>query len=161
MDFLQTVRFYRYTITMNQAARAIIIENDRMLVMHRNKEGSEYFTLVGGKVATGETVEQALVREVKEETGLQVIAARRVFSENHPEPYNKQYIYLCEIGPHQEIAIQDASEEAILNKLSIDVHTPYWVTFGAFSRLQFRTPQLQAAIVAALQNDFPSQEIAI
>jgi ADP-ribose pyrophosphatase YjhB (NUDIX family) len=71
---------------MSKAARAIIIDGERFLVMYRNKYGSEYFTLVGGRVGESETVEQALMREVKEETGLDVTAARLVFIEEHPEP---------------------------------------------------------------------------
>src|ERR1700761_7300853 len=86
---------YYILSTMAKAARAIITENHKILVMYRNKYGSEYFTLVGGKVADDETTEQALARELKEETGLRVTSARLVFTEEHPEPYNQQYIYVC------------------------------------------------------------------
>src|SRR5262249_55189295 len=111
-------------MTMAQAARAIIIEGDKTLVMHRNKYGSEYFTLVGGRVADGETTEQALMRELKEETGLDVTAARLVFIEEHPEPYNQQYIYLCEVAPHADVAVQETSEEGFMNRLDSNVHKP-------------------------------------
>jgi len=63
---------------MANAARAIIIENDKMLLMHRNKNGSKYFTLVGGQLRDGESAEEGVVREVKEETGLMVTSARPV-----------------------------------------------------------------------------------
>lgn len=139
---------------MRQAARAIIIEDNKILVMHRNNEGNEYFTLVGGRVNDGETTEQALQREVMEETGLQVTAADLVFIEEHPEPYNQQYTYLCNVASHEEVAIQDASEEAILNKLTINLHEPMWVDVSAFKRLAFRTPQLQEAILDGLVNGF-------
>lgn len=90
---------------MKKAARAIIIEDNKVLVMQRNKSGNQYYTLVGGRLDKDETPEQALVREVKEETGMDVIAARLVFVEEHPEPYNQQYIFLCSVGPHEDIAI--------------------------------------------------------
>ena len=79
----------QYTSDMKQAARAIIIEDNKILVMFRNNEGSQYFTLVGGKVDEQESPEQALVREVREETGLQVTSAQLVITEDHHEPYNK------------------------------------------------------------------------
>lgn len=139
---------------MRQAARAIIIEDNKILVMHRNNEGNEYFTLVGGRVNDGESIEQALLREVKEETGLTVTAADLVFIEEHPEPYNEQFTYLCHVAPHKEIAIQEASEEAVLNKLTINMHEPMWVDISSFKRLAFRTPQLQDAILDALVNGF-------
>jgi len=140
---------------MKQAARAIIIEDNKILVMFRNNEGSQYFTLVGGKVDEQESPEQALVREVREETGLQVTSAQLVFTEDHPEPYNKQYIYLCQVAPHGDIAIQDIAEEALLNKLSINIHEPMWASLDSFPTLAFRTPQLQTAIIEGIQAGFP------
>lgn len=146
---------------MGKAVRAIIIEGDKLLVMHRNKSGSQYYTLVGGRVHDNETLEQALVREVLEETGMTVTAARQVFFEEHPEPYNQQYIFLCNVAPHADIAIQDASEEGFLNKLQTNIHTPLWAELKAFSQLSFRTPQLQAAILKALQHGFPAQPLKV
>ena len=138
-----------------KAARAIIIEDGRVLVMHRNKYGSEYFTLVGGRVGEGETVEQALVREVKEETGLDVTSYRLVFIEMHRAPYNEQYIFVAEVEAHGSVAIQDSSEEGVMNRLDANTHRPVWVSAASFERLQFRTPQLHSAILEGLKKGFP------
>lgn len=146
---------------MAQAARAIIIENDNLLVMFRNKHGSEYFTLVGGRIQEGETPEQGLAREVMEETGLQIAQAQLVFIEPHPAPYNEQYIYLCRVSPHQDVAIQTAAEEALMNRIGINTHEPVWTTQQAFTSLPFRTPQLQAAILEGLHKGFPDQPIKL
>jgi ADP-ribose pyrophosphatase YjhB (NUDIX family) len=146
---------------MGKAARAIIIEDNKLLVMHRNKQGSQYFTLVGGRVNEGESLEQTLVRELKEETGLDVTEARLVFTEEHPEPYNEQYIYLCKVAPHADVAIQDTSEEAFLNKIDVNVHKPLWVEAKTFASLPFRTPQLQTAILQALKKGFPKEPIKL
>ncbi len=146
---------------MGKAARAIIIQGDKILVMHRNKQGSEYFTLVGGRVNDGETVEEALKREVKEETGLDVTSSRLVFFEEHPEPYNQQYTYICEVAPYDNIAIQDTSEEAFLNRISVNTHQPMWANKAAFSKLSFRTPQLQVAIEHAMKKGFPKEPIKL
>lgn len=54
----------------NVTSRAIIINNDKILLMHRRKNGEEYFVLPGGGVEEGETPEEAVKREVYEETGL-------------------------------------------------------------------------------------------
>lgn len=132
-----------------------------MLVMHRNKQGSQYYTLVGGRINENETTEDALVREVKEETGLDITKARLVFFEQHPAPYNNQYIFLCEVAPHNGVAIQSTSEEHFMNKLSVNTHTPIWVETGSFDKLPFRTIQLQAEIVKALKKGFPREAIEI
>ena len=146
---------------MGKAARAIIIEEDKVLVMYRNKQGSQYYTLVGGRASENETLEQALVREVKEETGFDVTQARLVFVEYHPEPYNEQYIYLCEVAPHYDVAIRDTSEEAQLNRISVNIHQPQWANKKTFEKLAFRTPQLQAAIVEGFKKGFSKEATRI
>ncbi len=146
---------------MNKAARAIIIENDKILVMYRNKYGAEYFTLVGGRVNNNETIEQALAREVQEETGLDVTEARLVFIEEHPKPYNEQYTFLCEVATHESVAIQDSSEEGMMNRLDMNIHKPLWAQISNFSSLQFRTPQLHKAILDGLKNGFPKEPVKL
>ena len=151
-----------YTVaTMRKAVRAIIIENGKTLVMYRNKFGSEYYTLIGGQVQENETLEEALVREIKEETGLTITSARPVYFEQHPEPYNEQYIYLCRVAPHGEITVQLGSEEGRMNKLEMNIHKPVWAETQSFGSLNFRTPQLQQALVAAFQKGFPDRVIKL
>ncbi|HJQ09145.1 MAG TPA: NUDIX domain-containing protein [Candidatus Saccharimonadales bacterium] len=146
---------------MGKAARAIIVEGKKMLVMHRNKHGSQYFTLVGGRVNENEAIEQALVREIREETGLTITNGRLVFIEEHPAPYNEQYIFLCEVAPHGEVTVQDYSEEGFMNKLQANVHTPVWVETKALQSLQFRTPQLHEAIIRGLKKGFPNTPVKL
>ena len=152
---------YGILLCMSTAARAIIIENGNLLVMYRNKHGSEYFTLVGGRVNEDETTEQGLIREVQEETGLEVTKARLVYIEEHAAPYNEQYIYLCEIAAHQAVDIQPESEEALMNRLGMNTHAPHWITLNSFRQLAFRTPDLQQAIIKSLTDGFPEQPVKL
>lgn len=140
---------------MGHAARAIVIENNQILVMYRNKNGVEYYTLVGGQLSENESAEAALHREVQEETGLEVVGSRLVFLEDHPEPYNKQSIFLCDVGPHGEVAIQDTSEEGLMNRIDINIHKPMWVSLKNFSKLHFSTMNLQQAILKSVEKGFP------
>lgn len=53
---------------------AIIRDDDNNLLMVKNIDGDSYFWgIPGGAVEEGETLEQAVVREVKEETGFDVV----------------------------------------------------------------------------------------
>ncbi len=63
---------------MRIRAVAILIEDDQVAVIERHRMGRHYFTFPGGGVDTGETVEQAVVREVEEELGLRVGIDRKV-----------------------------------------------------------------------------------
>jgi 8-oxo-dGTP pyrophosphatase MutT (NUDIX family) len=51
------------------AVSAVIVDTDGRVLLHRRAD-NDLWALPGGGIEVGESVEQALVREVKEETGL-------------------------------------------------------------------------------------------
>ncbi len=58
---------------MNNGVRAIIIENNKVLLMHRVRAGQEYWVFPGGGVeADDASLEDALKRECLEELGVEV-----------------------------------------------------------------------------------------
>lgn len=59
------------------AASVAIVRRDDVLLIQRNRPPSEgLWTLPGGRLKPGETIEQCAEREVREETGLMVFALR-------------------------------------------------------------------------------------
>jgi len=75
-------------------AVAIILDNDRVLLMHRWRPEKEYFVFPGGGVEFGETVEDAVVREVREETMLEVSIEKLLYHHVYDDE-TEQYFYLC------------------------------------------------------------------
>ena len=61
------------------ATAVIPFPPDKILLIKRRTSPFEgYWALPGGRVDLGETVEQTIVREVKEETGLDVAVVRKI-----------------------------------------------------------------------------------
>lgn len=143
-----------------QAVRAIIVKGDQLLVMHRNKFGQEYDTLPGGGIDYGEQAEEALLRELAEET--QVIIGRKklVFVEDSGDMYGKQFIYLCEYISGEPQLSED-SEEAQINKLGKNLYEPRWVKLADLESLPFLSERLKHAILDAMTNGFPESPIEI
>lgn len=58
---------------------AIILKDGKVLVLRRVKPDREYFVIPGGGVEEGESIEEALAREIKEELTLEVKKCRFLF----------------------------------------------------------------------------------
>lgn len=61
-------------------------QNDQVLLVHANNFKGNYYGLVAGFVETGETLEQAVVREVTEETSLKIKNLKYFGSQPWPYP---------------------------------------------------------------------------
>ena len=145
---------------MRRAARAIILSDDSMLVMHRNKFGQEYDILVGGGIEMGEEPQAALLREIEEETGVKVSNPELVFIEQAPEPYGIQYVYVCRYEDG-EAKLSPESTEAKINTLGKNLYHPVWRKLSELDQLELRSPQLKKALAGAFVNGFPDQPIDI
>ncbi len=55
---------------MKARAAVVLIQNDKIALIERNRSGKQYFTFPGGKVKTGESLMEAASREAWEELNL-------------------------------------------------------------------------------------------
>ncbi|HIH24168.1 TPA: NUDIX domain-containing protein [Candidatus Woesearchaeota archaeon] len=57
---------------MRRSARVILVEHGKVLLLHRIKNGKEYYVVPGGGIEEGETPEQTAVREMREESSTDI-----------------------------------------------------------------------------------------
>jgi ADP-ribose pyrophosphatase YjhB (NUDIX family) len=145
---------------MRKAVRAIVFHDNNLLVMHRNKFGNEYYALIGGGIDFGESAENALRREIKEESNLDIDSPKLVFIEEAGDPFGTQYIYLCDyVGG--DISLQPNSEEAQINKMGKNLYEPLWLPIGELPNKPFMSPELKQALIDGINKGFPDKPITI
>ena len=97
---------------------ALIFNRDRILLVERGKEPLKgYWSLPGGVLETGETLEEGVIREVREETGLDVkpVAVLEIFERiirdaaGAPEYHYVLIDYICRVTGGILRAADDAS----------------------------------------------------
>jgi colanic acid biosynthesis protein WcaH len=80
------------------SVEAVLTRDEGLLFLRRkNPPAKGEWWLPGGRIRKGESLEQALRREVKEETGLEVTSYKlvNVYSRVFPERHDITVVYLC------------------------------------------------------------------
>ncbi|HEX7633254.1 MAG TPA: NUDIX domain-containing protein [Candidatus Saccharimonadales bacterium] len=146
---------------MRISSRAIVVKDDTILVMQRNKMGREFYALVGGGVDEGETPEEALHRELEEEASMAVANPRLVIiQEGGAKKFGKQYVYLCEyIGGEPKLSPD--SEEALQHSEGQNLYNPMWLPIAELPAVEFLPPELQQALITGLHDGFPEQPLEL
>ncbi len=101
------------------SARAIIMRDGKLALIHNGKR--DYYMFPGGGIEEGETKEEALIREVREESGLVVIpesihaygSALRLSKSNHLENTifeQENFYYWCEVQEEEKEPEYDEHE---------------------------------------------------
>ena len=118
---------------MSDVVVGIVNYEDHILMVKRAKQEEKLvWVFPGGKVQEGETREEACVREIYEETGLNVSIIKLFGERIHPETGAKMAYFLCKYDSGQ-IIIQNKDEilevayktrEEFLQDVKIDVYEP-------------------------------------
>jgi 8-oxo-dGTP diphosphatase len=123
------------TVTKPPVSMAIITKDDRVLmVRRRQREGKLSWAFPGGGIEAGETAEQAAVREVAEETALEVKAVQVLGQRIHPDTGADMTYVACEpvVG---EARVEDDEELAEVAWITLE-EIPTYVPYGLFGPVQ-------------------------
>lgn len=95
----------------NIRVSAIILKNNQILLMHRKKGGEEYWVFPGGGVEDTETAEEGIIREVKEETNMDVLKCELAFMSYNEASKKDEPFYLCEVTDGKPEIIGEEKEK--------------------------------------------------
>ena len=89
-----------------------VITGARGALVGKRVDGSPPWTFIGGEITDGETAEEAAVREVREETGAEVVAVEVIGRRNpHPATGRDTSYVACRLAdPGAEVGVADWDE---------------------------------------------------
>lgn len=97
---------------MNKIAIGIVVKDNNILLIKRKKtEGMLFWAFPGGKIESGETPENAAVREIFEETGVNSHILKHFGTRIHPLTSAEISYYLCQYENETNCFATDEVEE--------------------------------------------------
>ncbi|OHB17068.1 MAG: hypothetical protein A2734_01470 [Parcubacteria group bacterium RIFCSPHIGHO2_01_FULL_40_30] len=114
---------------------AIIIKDDKILLIHRIKNGQEYYVFPGGGVKEDESLEEALIREIKEELTLDIKVFKQVFNITN-QGREESYFLIQEYDGTPQL---NGEEKERMNENN--QYTPVWIKVSEAINLQNLYPK--------------------
>jgi len=113
-------------------ASAIIIRDGKILLIKRQKAAHLYWVLPGGGVEDGESEEQAVIREVKEETNLDTVGVQLAFRQPNPPLSDRpQPYFYCQVeGDDVRMIGEEVEDNSPFNSYELQ-----WVDIKSISQI--------------------------
>ena len=127
---------------MRDRGSVVIIENNNVALIQRNKEGSVQYVFPGGGNERGETPEEDAKREACEELGVHVVIGECIAK----VAYNgTQYFFLAEIK--DGIFGNSQGEEFTEKVRNRGTYCPMWVEISSLSSLDVRPREVAVKVL--------------
>ena len=125
----------------------MVVTNDRaeVALLRRRVLGVRYWEVPGGHVEAGESLEQAAVREIDEELGLDVAGARRL---RNAGAVRIHHLYLADVTGRPELRM---SGPEVSRGWAGNRYQPQWVPRDRVRRLLVWPLDVRRAVVRALR----------
>ncbi len=124
---------------------AIILSEDKLLLVRHRRRGRSYWTFPGGGVIEGETLERCLYREIEEETGLRVIMGPLLFVTDTISDEEAGVVHIINLifRAYSQEGAPIVGYGKQIDELNDDMA---WIPLGALSTLDFYPPITEALL---------------
>jgi 8-oxo-dGTP diphosphatase len=120
---------------------AVVLRDGSVLVILRHRQGRDYCVLPGGGVEPGETPDVAVLRELREETGLTGAVTRRLWTLEHDD--RVAHYFLLETEPGDPVL---GGPEA-LRQSDVNSYRPQWLLIDQLSSNNLQPEVLRRMLV--------------
>ena len=135
--------------------RAIVIDEDRILLMYRKNQGKKYNTFPGGGIDSGESREKAVIRECKEETSVDIEVDKLLYEVDWDHE-TKEFYYLCRYLKGTPL-LGDFNEKEAMKSTS-QYYKPYWEQLSNLKDLVLYPLEIRDLLILDIKNGFANDK---
>ena len=138
-----------------------MIEDNKVALIERFRDGKHYFVFPGGGVDGGETLTEAVVREMDEETGLRVTVKRKL-AEIHFGLSTQHYFLVERLSGEFGSGTGEEYTDSDPDDPTQGIYIPIWMPLAALPEHENVYPADVAELVANFINaDWPDEPILV
>ncbi len=136
-----------------------MVEDDKVALIERYRDGKHYFVFPGGGADEGETPEEAAVREMEEETGLRV-TVRRKLAEIHFGLSIQYYFQVERIGGEFGSGTGEEYTDADPDHPAQGVYIPVWMPLSELQQHENVYPaEIVELLLRSLESGWPEEPV--
>lgn len=138
--------------TIGRAA-GILLKDNKVLLMWRHNKGSTYYVIPGGGIEEGESIEQALEREMYEEVNLKVTKYSKLFefvndfSSKYNAPRMDHYYLITEFAGEIKLGDPELSRQSPNN-----IYRPEWVEIDKLAELNLMPEEAKGRLISHFEH---------
>ena len=118
---------------MRTRAGVVLIENDKVALIERHRDGLDYYVFPGGGVDVGETAQQAAIREALEELGVEV-AIKQPVAVIHFDQSTQVYFLVERVSGEFGTGTGEEFTDADPGDPTEGIYVPVWMAIDELSQ---------------------------
>ena len=130
---------------MNERACFLIKKENKILLIHRFKGGREYYVVPGGTVESGESIENACIREAKEETNLDIQLGPRLWEQIN-NGRREHYFLVNRFTGNLRLGGPELAQQSLENRYILE-----WIDLNDLSKINLLPPENRLKIIEHFQ----------
>ena len=127
-----------------KSSRAILIKNQKILLIYRKKMNRIYYVLPGGKTRSNESQQETLIRTVKEEINIDVISFKK-FTEIEDDRRFAYYYFVNTYGGSIDLGDEIKQKKTLLNQYKIE-----WIDIKKIKKINLVPVQIKQKLIEYL-----------